>query len=88
MANFLTSLIEKMGLSKSTVIDQAENILNANRDKIPDAVEGQIENALHGDMVGGVLDKLGIEGDVPTASGEKAPAEEASDEETTNEKGK
>ena len=59
MANLFQSLVGKLGLSKSTVVDQAENVFEQNRDKIPDQFEGQIENALHGDMLGGLLDRVG-----------------------------
>jgi hypothetical protein len=82
MANIFTSLIEKLGLSKATIIDQAENLIEQNRDKIPDAIEGQIDSALHGDMVDGLLDKVGIGGEEATATDVEAVAEEVVEEET------
>ncbi len=93
MANLFQSLIGKLGLSKSTVVDQAENVFEQNRDKIPDQFEGQIENVLHGDMLGGLLDKVGLDGEetpaaevVPAeAEAEEVPAEEEASEEVTEE---
>lgn len=82
MANIFTSMIEKLGLSKATIVDQAENIFEANKDKIPDQFEGQIESALHGDMVDGLLDKVGLGDGEASATEVEAAAEEATEEVT------
>ncbi len=80
MANIFTSMIEKLGLSKATIVDQAESIFEANKDKIPDQFEGQIESALHGDMVDNLLDKVGLVDGEAAATEVEATAEEGTEE--------
>lgn len=81
MSDLFHNLTDKLGITKETITDQAENLLNQNRDRIPDSIEGQIEQAIHGDMVGGLLEKIGIGG----SHEEAAATEEATDEQETEE---
>lgn len=85
MPNLFQSLTQKLGLSKETVTDQADNLLEQNRDKIPDAIEDKIEEAIHGDMVGGLLDKIGLGGADETPVEEPVVEEEPTEEEATDE---
>ncbi len=80
MSNIFDSVTEKLGLSKEAVTEQAENLLNQHRDQIPDAIEGKIDEALHGGMLDGILEKVGIGGHAEAATNEEEAQEEESED--------
>ena len=80
MSDLIHNLTEKLGIDASTVTDQAQSLLDQHRDKIPDALEGSIESAIHGSAVGGFLEKLGVGGHHE----EEAKEDEATEEESTD----
>ena len=76
MSDIFESVTEKLGLSKEGIADQASKLLDQHRDQIPDPIEGKIDEAIHGDMLGGLLDKVGLGGHHEEAAKEEEPAEE------------
>lgn len=85
MSNLFESVTQKLGLSKETVTDKAEEVLDGYRDKIPDGIEAKIDEVLHGDFVDGLLDKVGLGGDQASEETEATAEEESTEEEATEE---
>ena len=81
MSNIFDSVTEKLGLNKEGVTDQASKLLDQHRDQIPDGIEGKIDEALHGGMLGGLLDKVGLGGHKEEESEEAVAEEEVTEEE-------
>ena len=82
MSNIFESVTEKLGLNKDGVTDQASKLLDSHRDQIPDPIEGKIEEALHGDALGGLLGKIGLGGHHEEAAvKQEEPTEEEAPEE-------
>ena len=84
MSNIFDSVTEKLGLNKEGVTDQASKLLDQHRDQIPDGIEGKIDEALHGGMLGGLLDKVGLGGHKEEESEEAVAEEEVTEEEATS----
>ena len=80
MSNIFESVTETLGVNKEGIADQASKLLDSHRDQIPDPIEGKIDEALHGGMLGGILDKVGLGG-----SHEEAKAEGDDEAEVTEE---
>ncbi len=86
MSDFLNQVASKFGMSAEDLQDKAGDVLDKFRDKIPDSIEGQIDDALHGDMLDELKNKFApegsaIDGMLDKFLGDSAPAEEASSEE-------
>lgn len=82
MSNIFDSVTEKLGLDKDGAIAKATELLDQHRDQIPDPIEGKIDEAIHGGMLGGLLEKVGIGGHHVEAA---TQADEATEEEATEE---
>ena len=85
MSNIFDSVTEKLGLTKEGVTDEASKLLDQHRDQIPDAIEGKIDEALHGGMLGGLLDKVGLGGHKKEESEEATSGEASSKEDAVEE---
>jgi hypothetical protein len=83
----MSNIFDSLGLDKDGAIAKATELIDQHRDQIPDPIEGKIDEALHGGMVGGLLDKIGLGGhhEEATSQEEGATEEEATEEESTEE---
>ncbi len=62
MSDFLNQIAAKFGMSHEELEGKAGDVLDKFRDKIPDSIEGQIDDALHGDMLDQLKTKFAPEG--------------------------
>lgn len=85
MSDFLNQIAAKFGMSHEELEGKAGDVLDKFRDKIPDSIEGQIDDALHGDMLDELKNKFApegsaIDGILDNFLGDSAPAEESTEE--------
>jgi hypothetical protein len=62
MSDFLNQIASKFGMTHEELEGKAGDVLDKFRDKIPDSIEGQIDDALHGDMLDELKSKFAPEG--------------------------
>ena len=86
MSDFLNQIAAKFGMTHEELEGKAGDVLDQFRDKIPDSIEGQIDEALHGDMLDQLKSKFApegsaIDGILDNFLGDAKPAEETTTEE-------